>query len=746
MFDHHYEMLVASGISDEYITARNYQSIRWDSSTDPKDLSERRILQQEGFGGGQIPLKPEKEYTGLLIPVYSPTGKRVMVQWRPDFTFDSGKGKYLHPSGVTNHLDVHPLSVARVQDTAQPLVITEGVKKGDCLASRGYAAIALSGVWNWRSKSKPVKDWENVPLKGRKVYIIFDSDGASNRNVNFAATALEAFLKEQEADVVVRFVPEKFGDTDTKGLDDYIVAGGTFDEIIERGEKPIQLDKFYFDHSHMAELMVREVLEGRFCYARGAGWLQYTGKFWERCGEELATEVVRQFMADKAEKAGMLAIRTGNAVDEKIWKSWRSLLSGNSLGQILKLCRGIPPIYQRFDAFDINLDELNCQNGMLDLRTGELHQHHYSQLVTKITGAEYEPGYTHPSWDQALEAIPEDIRDWAQFRYGQALTGYAPPDDTAVIEHGGGSNGKSTIVDGFAAALGSTATGYYRLVSNKIILQEMHEGVGTEFMDLKGLRFAQLEETPEARKLDVNKVKQTVGTTQVTARHMRQDFTTFDVTHSMFITTNNVPVVNATDDGSWRRLILMKYPYTFRSRPELVKGPNDRLGDPTLKMRIKQDKDVHKAVLSWMVAGAVRFYENNRIMLPHPPRIQQDTDNWRNSSDLVMRFVDEKLVFEEGQAVTTKDMYDVLCGWLEATGHRKWSLEVMVGKFENHHLFEGAECKKRRLHKNKITSRPFNRGDIESKQIMGFDNVRFRRKDEVHTDVETDTPALSVVR
>lgn len=482
------------------------------------------------------------------------------------------------------------------------------------------------------------------------------------------------------------------------------------------------LSKEHFDHAHMAELVSREVLAEHYSYTDATNWLRYTGKVWERCGEAAPTEVIRQYIVVQTETAGILSVRTQNPADEKIYKGWKSMLSGNALAQILKLCRGIEPLYQRYEDFDTDRDVLNCQNGLLDLRTGNLEPHSYKQLTTKIAYVEFDPNAIHKDWDKALEAIPADVMDWAQIRYGQGITGHMPSDDRLIIEHGRGSNGKSTIVDAISGALGD----YYRLVSNKILLASDRDGVPTEFMDLKGLRFAQLEETPEARRLDVNKMKQTVGTSQITARYMRQDSITFDTTHSMFITTNNVPVVNETDEGSWRRLALFKYPYTFRTNPEDIKTEWDRLGEEGLKQRVKMDKGVHQAALAWLVRGAVAWYENDCIMPPLPHRIQRDTDEWRKSSDLVMIFVDEFLVFSSDDAVSTKDLHGVVTDWLVETGHRAWSMEVMVTKFLNHELFVQQGCAKDRLSASKITSRPFGRNPIAERQVMALSGIRFK--------------------
>ena len=83
-------------------------------------------------------------------------------------------------------------------------------------------------------------------------------------------------------------------------------------------------------------------------------------------------------------------------------------------------------------------------------------------------------------------------------------------------------------------------------------------------MTLRGARLALLEETPEARHLNVKRLKDTVGTPRMSARYIRQDTVEWDCTHSLFVSTNYRPRVDETDHGTWRRLALVTFPFVYR--------------------------------------------------------------------------------------------------------------------------------------------------------------------------------------
>ena len=89
----------------------------------------------------------------------------------PDGTYPQDVLKYEQPKGASMRLDCPPPCRPQIGDPAIPLWITEGQKKADALASHGFCAIALLGVWNWRGKNDlggltALADWEYIALQG----------------------------------------------------------------------------------------------------------------------------------------------------------------------------------------------------------------------------------------------------------------------------------------------------------------------------------------------------------------------------------------------------------------------------------------------------------------------------------------------------------------------------------------------------------------------------------------------------
>ena len=97
--------------------------------------------------------------------------------------------EYELPKGDRLILDVHPSVQPRLGDPHEPLWITEGVRKGDALASHGLCTIALvGGVWGFRGTNDHggkviLPDWEHMALNDREVIVAFDSDLATKPGV-----------------------------------------------------------------------------------------------------------------------------------------------------------------------------------------------------------------------------------------------------------------------------------------------------------------------------------------------------------------------------------------------------------------------------------------------------------------------------------------------------------------------------------------------------------------------------------
>ena len=141
-------------------------------------------------------------------------------------------------------LDVPPRVRGQLGDPAVPLWITEGARKADAAVSSGLCCIALSGVDGWqgtnsRGGKTALGDWKDIARNGRRIYLAFDSDVASNPEGGGRAGTprpLPRPRRRQQCDVRYCYLPA--GEDGAKiGLDDYLATGGSVEALI-KGSTP----------------------------------------------------------------------------------------------------------------------------------------------------------------------------------------------------------------------------------------------------------------------------------------------------------------------------------------------------------------------------------------------------------------------------------------------------------------------------------------------------------------------------
>jgi P4 family phage/plasmid primase-like protien len=233
-----------------------------------------------------------------------------------------------------------------------------------------------------------------------------------------------------------------------------------------------------------------------------------------------------------------------------------------------------------------------------------------------------------------------------------------------LFNFGQGSNAKSTLSDAVLKALGE----YSVFLHDKAILGNEHDH-GTEKMVFRGARWAVLEELPEAQVLRPAVIKKLIGTSKITARQMRQDNVTFEASHCLMVNSNHRPQVLENDRGTWRRLLAVPWPYTYKFEGERLDDEYDRRADPAVKQGLSRSIDVQKAALAWIVAGAVRFFAAGTCG-EVPDAVQAETSLWRMDSDTFGTFFEQEMRLDKNHAVSSKELLEIYNDWLSDMGKR----------------------------------------------------------------------------
>jgi putative DNA primase/helicase len=311
---------------------------------------------------------------------------------------------------------------------------------------------------------------------------------------------------------------------------------------------------------------------------------------------------------------------------------------------------------------------LPCDNGVVDLRTGELTPGRPVDYLVKAIPIGY-PGFDAkcPEWDAFMASIHPDqeIRDFIQRMMGYAITGFTTEQFIACFT-GGGGNGKGVLFNTIMACLGDLS---WRIQPELILEQKTtrsSSGASPDILALHGRRFVVASETGENRKISAERVKELTGSDILNGRLLYDKFeTNFKPTHTLFLQTNHIPKGIAKDHSLRRRLLLIHFPFFFVQDPEAEAKKDTQLADkyrkadPGLEARLQKELP---GVLAWLVRGCAMWQKDG---LKPPPQIMASVEELRYSEDLLDQFIDTRCELEDDYELTFKHIYDCFKSWFE---------------------------------------------------------------------------------
>jgi putative DNA primase/helicase len=309
--------------------------------------------------------------------------------------------------------------------------------------------------------------------------------------------------------------------------------------------------------------------------------------------------------------------------------------------------------YLAVDMDELDADPwlINCQNGTLDLRTGKLKDHDPADRITKIVPVDYDPDAPYPRFKQFLkETLVDDAVITFVKRYsGYTLTGITRERLLAIL-YGFGKNGKTTLVELLQDVMGDYATN----TDTETLLMRKYQGVGNDVAALKGARFVSAAEVEQGRRLAESKVKQLTGRDTVTARFLFGEPFSFRPAFKLWLSTNNKPVIQGTDDAIWDRLRLIPFTQRF---------DGDRQ-DPKLPEKLRSEL---AGVLAWMVEGCLEWQEHG---LGEPESVREATDQYRAEMDTLAAFIEDRCVVREGVVAPATPLYKQYQMWCDDAGEK----------------------------------------------------------------------------
>ena len=393
-----------------------------------------------------------------------------------------------------------------------------------------------------------------------------------------------------------------------------------------------------------AEVFVREY-SSHLTFVDSMGWLFWDGKRWERSehkalmlaiefSERLRLEAMEEYTTALQQEAAAKANNPdgGEEVKKateatKRAKAYLAHANGTRraarIKAILELSK--PGLHIPGSAMDAIPTELNTQGGIVDLVTGEWKYHRQASYCTMITAETEDADEAAEVWQTFLDQITCDsreLKDFLQMVVGMSLFGKVYHEGI-VFAVGDGRNGKSTFFNAVGAVLGDY-TGYI----NIDVITTKGSNDKASLATLRGKRLVIAGELEEGRRLSAATVKKLASTDPFQVEEKYKQPEIVRPSHTLCLFTNHLPRVSSTDEGTWRRILVL--PFNAVIQPDQsIQNFGDTLA-----------KNASNAILTWAIEGAQRFAANG-FHLDIPQCVKDVTMEYRRRENFLTKFIDE---------------------------------------------------------------------------------------------------------
>lgn len=278
-----------------------------------------------------------------------------------------------------------------------------------------------------------------------------------------------------------------------------------------------------------------------------------------------------------------------------------------------------------------------------DLRKGMsgAREHSPDDFITKITSVS--PGQKGMEiWIDSLNLIfqnNQELIDYVQMICGLAAIGKVYV-EALIIAYGDGRNGKSTFWNAISRVLGL----YSGNISADTLTVGCRRNIKPEMAEVKGKRLLIAAEMQEGARLNDSTVKQLCSTDDIFAEKKYKDPFSFKPCHTLVLYTNHLPRVSASDDGIWRRLIVIPFNAKITGKSD-IKNYSEYLFD-----------NAGESILAWVIEGAKKVIELD-YQIPIPACVQKAIDEYRTQNDWFGHFLADKCEVDDSYKESSSALY-----------------------------------------------------------------------------------------
>ena len=418
-------------------------------------------------------------------------------------------------------------------------------------------------------------------------------------------------------------------------------------------------------------------------------WYRFNGHRWEPDkGDSLRLCISREMYHVYNNKSIVSQIEYTKAGDDQdkaeackkrssyISKIALQLKNTSSKNNIMKEAAAIFYDVHFIKNMDANKYLLCFRNGVVDFKNKEFRNGYPQDYITKCTGIDYvsynpaAPETSQMSRDICefmAQLFPVDsLRQYMWDHLSSCLIG-VNKNQTFNIYRGDGSNGKSKMTDLMSYALGDyKGTVPITLVSEK---RNSIGGTSSEVMQLKGLRYAVMQEPSKDTPLNEGIMKELTGGDPIQARALYMESETFTPQFKLCVCTNSLFEIKSNDNGTWRRIRICDFMSTF------VDKIDDSENAPPYQFL--KDKDLEEKLHVWAPLFASmlvkRAFETNGEV-EDCDIVTASSNKYRQGQDIISAFIGEMVIKTgiDADRIKKKELQEQFKQWFQEThGMRK---------------------------------------------------------------------------
>lgn len=342
---------------------------------------------------------------------------------------------------------------------------------------------------------------------------------------------------------------------------------------------------------------------------------------------------------------------------------------------MLELTKGyIPVTHEDFDTDDF---ALNVENGYIDLRTGEFKQSDKERMFSMMSNTTYKEDVGEPTqWLKFLDEVldgDQEIIDFLQRALGYTLTG-STYEQVMFLLYGNGQNGKSKLIEVVQEVMGS----YTKNVQAKALAPRSDNTINNDIAKLRDTRMATSSEPNDGFRFDEGLIKQITGDEVISARFLFEEEFDFMPKFKLWLTTNHKPIIQGTDDGIWRRLVVIPFDVTI--------SESDREKDIAERLLTERDE-----IFKWLVDGAVEWYKHKDLRIPES--IRSEKEEYRKEMNVFGEFLDDNCDIGADMEAKASELWVKYKDWADDGRFRSMNKNefgiVMKRKFDSKRKGDG---------------------------------------------------------